>query len=344
MPQPVDPNLAFIACQPRSGSTMLQRIIGAHSEVHTASEPWLMLHPLYALREEGIQTEYGASLACTALGSIFNELPNGRRDYIEGIRDMYRTLYAKLLESTNATLFLDKTPRYYLILPELREVFPEAKNILLVRHPLSVLASILRTWVKSNWLRLAKFDNDLVDAPRRIKEAKNGIGDMMLVRYEDLVQRPDIEIAKLCNHLGITFEPDMIQYGSGEEKKWVFGDPESVYEHNQPQTSSLEKWAQPKNAQEWRLLWEYAHLLGPEIFDAFGYSFDDSTRKLTRVKPSSRDLRYTVSLDWLLEDKSDAQKRWTGHGTSMMDAMREEGPKEVATYVLQRLKSRISNN
>lgn len=70
-------SLIFIACQPRSGSTMLQRILGSHSKIHTISEPWLMLHPLYALRHEGLQTDYDAVVARTALASVFNELPNG---------------------------------------------------------------------------------------------------------------------------------------------------------------------------------------------------------------------------------------------------------------------------
>lgn len=342
--------IIFVACQPRSGSTMLQRILGAHPNVHTISEPWLMLHPIYAMKKRGIQTEYDAGLARTALDSVFEELPNGRQDYIEGVRDMYQPLYAKLLETTDATLFLDKTPRYYLILPELNEVFPEAKYILLVRHPLSVLTSILRTWVKSNWLGLAKFQNDLLEAPKQISAAQNqskagskaGAAATVLVRYEDLVRHPEDELPELCDHMGISFEPDMIQYGKDEEKKWTFGDPESVYEHNRPQTSSLEKWARPNNAQEWRLLWEYAHLLGSDLFKAFGYSFESCIEKLDQAKPSSRDLRYTVSLEWLLENKSSMKKRWARHGISMMEAMREDGGKGVASYTLERVKSQVS--
>lgn len=332
--------LIFIACQPRSGSTMLQRILASHPDVHTISEPWLMLHPLYALRENGIQTEYGAGLANKALTSVFDELPNGREDYIEGVRDMYQPLYAKLLESTDATLFLDKTPRYYLILPELKEVFPEAKYILLVRHPLSVLTSILRTWVKGNWLSLAKFQNDLLEAPKQISAARDqSEASIVRVRYEDLVQRPEDKLPWLCDHLEISYAPDMIQYGDNEGGKWTFGDPESVYEHNRPQTSSLEKWARPNNAQEWRLLWDYAHLLGAEIFEAFGYSFESCVEKLDQANPSSRDLRYTVSLEWLLENKSGTKKRWARHGISVIDAMREDGGRGVALYTLERVKS-----
>ena len=335
-------NLIFIACQPRSGSTLLQRILGAHSEVHTISEPWLMLHPLYALREEGIQAEYGAGLAHTALQSVFSELPNGRQDYIEGVRGMYQTLYGKLLEPTDATLFLDKTPRYYFILPELREVFPEARYILLVRHPLAVFTSILRTWVKDNWLSVSKYKKDLLDAPRtdtRRTWRRRRECNPHEVRRSGPASR--IKLRKVCDHLQIDFEPTMIQYGRSEEKEWKFGDPESVYKHDRPQTSSLEKWTQPKNAQEWRLLWEYAQLLGSDIFDAFGYAFHDCTQKLERVKPSDRDLRYTVSLEYLLEEKSEGSKRWARHRLGLTDRVREDGITGVAHYIGARAKSRL---
>ena len=53
--------------QPRAGSTLLQRIIAGHPRVQTSAEPWLMLHPAYALEAAGHEAEYGASLAHAAL-------------------------------------------------------------------------------------------------------------------------------------------------------------------------------------------------------------------------------------------------------------------------------------
>lgn len=40
-------NLIFIVSQPRSGSTLLQRILSAHSQICTTSEPWLALPLLW---------------------------------------------------------------------------------------------------------------------------------------------------------------------------------------------------------------------------------------------------------------------------------------------------------
>jgi len=50
-------NLIFLISQPRSGSTLLQRVTGSHSEIQTESEPRIMLHPRYALKHEGLTME-----------------------------------------------------------------------------------------------------------------------------------------------------------------------------------------------------------------------------------------------------------------------------------------------
>ena len=39
-------NLIFIISPPRSGSTLLQRILNNSSEIETTSEPWFLLHYL----------------------------------------------------------------------------------------------------------------------------------------------------------------------------------------------------------------------------------------------------------------------------------------------------------
>lgn len=137
---PSGDNLIFLISQPRAGSTLLQRILGSHPDIHTVSEPWIMLHPFYATRADGIETEYQQRTARVGVGSFIDALPDGRNDHDEGIRRMYAHLYARVLEGSGKSRFLDKTPRYYLVIPDLRRVFPEARFVVLFRNPLAVLA------------------------------------------------------------------------------------------------------------------------------------------------------------------------------------------------------------
>ena len=62
---------------PRSGSTLLQRLLGAHSEVATAPEPWVLLPFLYALRPDDVYAEYGHRVAVSAVAEFLDRLPDG---------------------------------------------------------------------------------------------------------------------------------------------------------------------------------------------------------------------------------------------------------------------------
>jgi len=302
-----------------------------------------MLPSAYTLRENGTWAEYDADLARNAIHTFWKSLPDGREDYIEGIRRMHSHLYARALSGTDAQIFLDKTPRYYLILSELKEIFPKARFILLVRNPLAVLSSIIRTWVQEQWLKIGNFKCDLLEAPQLLLEAQSELGEnVATVRYEDLVRNSKSEVSRLCEHLGIEFHTDMIEYSESGFGKWRFGDPESVYERQRPQTSSLEKWQQPANAQEWRLLREYAEMLGKEGFDSFGYNYKNCVRMLDADQPDAADLRYTVSLEWLMERDGYRNSRWLGHGVEMLTSMRRDGLMSVVSYLANRAKNRFS--
>ena len=74
-------------------------------------------------------------------------LPDGEDDYWSALRGFALELYAKAAEP-DATHFLDKTPRYHYIAPELFRLFPDAKVVFLWRNPLAVVASIVETWTQ----------------------------------------------------------------------------------------------------------------------------------------------------------------------------------------------------
>ena len=166
-------NLIFLISQPRAGSTLTQRMLGSHCEIHTVSEPWLMLHPLYALRPEGYEVEYNAEWARNAVQGFVDELPDGKEAYFNGLRRMYSYLYNCAATSSGKRYFLDKTPRYYFIISELYKTFPEARFIILLRNPLAVLCSIINTWTQDDWFKLYLYKQDLLEAPARLIEGIN---------------------------------------------------------------------------------------------------------------------------------------------------------------------------
>jgi len=206
-------NLIFLISQPRAGSTLLQRILGGHQDIHTVAEPWLMLHPLYALKAKGIETEYDSNLARNGLDDFLLNVPEGLDLYYEAVREMATVLYDRKLALSGKSYFLDKTPRYYLIISELYRTFPKAKFIILLRNPMAVLSSTLDTWFgnKIDILKKSLNYKDLIEGPRYLIEGIEHLKeDAIVAHYEDLVVDPEQTVLRICGKLEyaeLRFEP-----------------------------------------------------------------------------------------------------------------------------------------
>jgi hypothetical protein len=301
-------NLIFLISQPRAGSTMLQRMLGSHPQVHTTSEPWLMLHPLYSMKTSGIDTEYSSELALNGLVDFLSQIENGETVYREKIREMYASLYGVLLEPTGKSFYLDKTPRYYFIIKELHELLPDAKFIILLRNPLAVLASIVETWTKTDWFRLSEYKNDLLRGPDFLLEGLDVLGGNALkVIYENLLNQPENQIKQICQYIGIDYDTSMLTYGESDLPRWDYGDQQTVYEKTSPDSFHAEKWVESlANPQIWRALKDYLVFLGKDRLETLGYSYNKSNETLEKHKPNITIEKKTTSFFVLLDNTRDA--------------------------------------
>lgn len=278
--------LIFIISQPRAGSTLLQRILAGHPEIHVTAEPWIMLHPLYALKRNGHSSEYNATLAKDALDDFLSTTDIGEDTYIKGLRRMASFIYNEALKKSGKTYFLDKTPRYYFIIAELYRTFPKAKFIFLLRNPLAVLSSILTTWVRENWDILADFKYDLLRAPQLIADGVDLLKrKVLVVHYEDLAANPEQTISSLCRYLKIKYYPEMLDYGLNAVPHGRMGDQTNIHKHNKPTSEYVSKWVDQLASPYIRYLSEiYLSILGPELLARLGYSYDELSSTLHSVK------------------------------------------------------------
>lgn len=300
--------LIFLISQPRSGSTLLQHMLGSHPEVHTLPEPWLMLHLVYGMRRTGLEAEYRAGAAYIALQEFLERLPDGEQAYVDGIRRMASYLYRRALACTGKTYFLDKTPRYYLIIPELARLFPEAKFIFLIRNPLAVLSSIIEVNFNGNWRGLFLTDrkHDLFSAPRLILEGVEQLGERVaVVHYESLVADPDFTVRALCQYLGLHFEGGMIEYGSRVHFSGSrLVDPKAIYQHQHPVTDYVDRWqVQLDTDQKLYFARRYLEELGPRALEDLGYSFDELMQAVSSRR--QRSVRFLVPWRLLLRPWND---------------------------------------
>ncbi len=315
-------------------------MLGEHPDIHTVSEPWLMLHPVYALQETGYCGEYNANHARAALENFLKNFSGGKSAYFSALRRAFSPMYRQLAEDAGATVFVDKTPRYYLILTELARVFPEAHFILLFRNPLAVLASMMTTWDHRDLLHdLRGRSIDLFRAPHLMLEAQDQLAARAsTVSYETLVSEPENALRDLCTQIGLPYENSMLEYGATDQPGWTFGDQEQVYEQKQPVTSSVRKWVRlSSDSQYWRLLSDYLNQLGEETVSRLGYDPESMRTTLEQQRPISRGRGYTFSLDWLLAEERET-RFWEHALVSLTISMRREGFAKTARDSVQRIR------
>jgi len=296
--------LIFLISQPRAGSTLLQRILACHPDVHTASEPWLMLPLLYARRSSGVTAEYDAAVAREAVQRFVAGLPGGEEAYQGAVRHLAVSLYGAALQATGKRHFLDKTPRYYLVIDELAQLFPRARFLLLVRNPLAVLASILDRWIEPrSGLPWSSVRTDLARAPRLLVDAAASLGPRaVVVHYERLVQQPDVHVPRVCRGLGLDVAPGMVAYGRHRLPEWELGDTDTVYREDRPIANYTERWLHRiREPQCWRLTSDYLEFLDRGTLARLGYDYEELRRTLDARRPPRWRLWQTYPLRWWLD-------------------------------------------
>jgi len=275
-------NLIFIISQPRCGSTLLQRILCGHPDIESSAETWLMLLPSYADRKDGLQAGYGHNWSLVARDDFLEHYTDGPEVYDEAVRAWAKVFYDNALQKTGGKIFIDKTPRYALIVPELQRFFPQAKFIFLLRNPVASFTSLMLSFVQKNQQIVPEFAPDLFEAPQKIMDGIESLGDAaIVVRYEDLVANPDTQVRKLCEQLDIEFAPHMLDYSQTPEAKGFMTDRVGVQQRSRPTADSLDKWkdalSDPQQA-EWSL--GYLEDMGPELVGRMGYDYEELRREL----------------------------------------------------------------
>ena len=317
----------FVLSPPRSGSTLLQRLLGSHSKIFTHPEP----HIIAPLAHLGFYNQvdrapYDHINAAKAFREFVDELPQGEEDYLDALRAYANTLYQRVLPSPDLH-FLDKTPENVRFWPFLLKLFPHARYIVLTRHPAAIMHSVATSFFGGDY-EAARVGNQVLErfVPAIGTLMRTADPRLCLVKYEDLVQDPNTEVKRLMDHLGLIYEESQIEYGKHSHITKSYGDPFGVHQHQKPVTDSKERWVGTvqNDASARTALERSLGGLSDEDLQAYGYPRDELFEPLHRAGHSSSavipkgNLSYKLQRQVFMALKNSAKQRLVYKGLSQI--------------------------
>jgi Sulfotransferase family/Tetratricopeptide repeat len=195
----------FIVGMPRTGSTLLERILTNQSEVFAAGE---MTHLTEAV--------------VAAARCVVHKKDLSRQELVRASAAVdFAALGADYLTRTRARTgrlphFTDKMPLNYLYCGIIRRALPHAHILHIRRHPLATCYSIYKTLFNQGY----PFSYDLTELAdyyigyRRLMEHWRSTmpGEILDVSYEKLVAEPALEAQRVFDFCGLNWDPRYLEF------------------------------------------------------------------------------------------------------------------------------------
>lgn len=268
--------IIFIFSLPRSGSTLLQKVVMANTDAGTISESWLLL-PLYYITKENIYTEYihwGAKLAHDDLLERV-----GRENFASKRSDFIRSVF-QLCAGKDKKAFIEKTPRNALFCEEILQDFPEDSFIVLWRNPLDIISSMITTWGNGRW-NLYAFKIDLFKCLEKLTDLVVRYPDKLcVIHYEDLVSNPQEVLRELCGRIG-SYTVSDITHMEIPRLDGFMGDKKGEVDGAGISDNSVGAWKKTL-CNPVRVYWakKYLNWIGMERLKVMGYDLPQLCREL----------------------------------------------------------------
>jgi hypothetical protein len=215
----------FVLGTQRSGTTLLCRMLSAHPDIFIQNE--LNVRRMFAP------------------GWTSDDILNA----IEGLiqEDHGKSLEA-ILEQSHKHVWGLKDPELTYHLHDLEKFLPESKVVVIVRDGRAVTNS----YMENKW---GLGTNVFTGAQRWLNEVElqvafkeNHSENVHLLRYEDLVAQPDIELVKLFEFLVIPFHEDVLQYS--HKPSFYHQTRENKNTYRKPDINLTKKWQEKLSSRQ----------------------------------------------------------------------------------------------
>lgn len=290
---PFDARACFIAGQGKSGTTLLLALMDGHPQLlsfpeETAYFPtvlrkfgdagrgrqreYLMQESearlLFSRTARGGGRDYShfpvESMAHTFLAAT-NDPTNASRDLLALLMESYAQI--SRLEQDALVRWIEKTPANRNFLSEILSRFPQAKIILTLRDPRGVFDARLQRERAKKSSRLSIFDNIRnwrTAALNALQFANHP--QFFLIRFETLLEAPEVVMRQLSDFLGIEFLPILLE-PSKAGAAWT-GNSAAKTSFQSISRKPVDRWKEQLTPTE--IAWIESHC--GDLMDAVGYA------------------------------------------------------------------------
>lgn len=222
----------FIVGMPRTGTTLVERMLGCHSEVESAGE----LMDFSRLVADGIRRQLAAQPALTpAQAALALDYAALGQEYHRGASEAV----------PGATRYVDKMPVNFLYCGLIRRALPNARIIHLVRDPMDSCYAVYKTLFNSAYYFSYDLDElgDYYAGYRRLMQHWHNVmpGAILDVRYEDLVSDTATEARRILAFCGLDWQPQVL---APEDNTAPSTTASAAQVRSAVHTASVAKWRQ----------------------------------------------------------------------------------------------------
>ncbi len=221
----------FVVGCPRSGTTLLQSLLAAHETFVSFPETHFFNYYVRDGLEEWLEVRHRELR--DEMAAYFKRLD--RPEWTEAFRAWHlrRRNYGQLLveafdemaREAGAEAWLEKTPSHLERIAAIREVVDSPKFVHIVRNGADVVASLhaVTHAYPEEWSGARSVDQCIDRWIRSVALTDEYLEQAAhtAVRYEHLASEPADQLARLCEFIGIDYEPSALQQYRGAARRVV---------------------------------------------------------------------------------------------------------------------------